>query len=76
MYNIGSLTKDTLEMYFEHSKSKGDTVKNVRMFPSEGYAIVTFEKYGGTSQDYFYVSFFSKTLLCVVVITVIFLLLQ
>ena len=58
MYNIGKVSRDSLEVYFEHKRSRGDTVKHVQIFPAEDYAIVTFEKYGGLNAGWVFVVFF------------------
>ena len=52
------MSRESLEDYFEHRRSKGDTVKHVQIFPAEDYAIVTFEKYGGLNAGWVFVVFF------------------
>ena len=47
VYKVGSLSEDTLENYFEHAQSGGDTVDQIQLNTAEGYALVYFTQYGG-----------------------------
>lgn len=43
MFNIGSITKDSIQLYFEHTKSSGGgEIEQLTANEQHGYAIVKF----------------------------------
>ena len=47
VFNIGTLSKDHLLLYFENSKSGGDEVIDAELNQDESYAIITFANKSG-----------------------------
>lgn len=47
MYGIGKLTRQKLQLYFEHDRSGGGEIEHIRVLQEENCAVITFKNFGG-----------------------------